>query len=254
MASQPFDMELMLDSEQSEAPESSILGLTQSSSSLPSRKRPRTSKIWDHAPATNSVLVNKAGASVWRCKYCLKEYYETAGTKNPVKHLREAHKIDVSSIQAIKALSRQVNINDAFQRSGDYARRCLSTAQTQTLDPATLEILYIRWITACGVAFRMVSREEFRSFLQYLNPEIENWLPTSATTIQLWTVRTYESEKLQIQQKVQSALSKVHFTVDLWTSPNSLAIIGIIGHYIAENGDLQHSVLALQELDGKHSG
>jgi hypothetical protein len=53
---------------------------------------------------------------------------------------------------------------------------------------------------------------------------------------------------------VQLALSKVHFTVDLWTSPNSLAIISIISHYIAENGDLQHSVLALQELDGQHSG
>lgn len=84
----------------------------------------------------------------------------------------------------------------------------------------------------------MVSCGEFRSFLQYLNPETENWLPTSATTIRLWTVRTYESEKRQIRQKVQSTLSKVHFTVDLWTSPNSLAIIGIIGHYIVENGDL----------------
>jgi hypothetical protein len=79
-------------------------------------------------------------------------------------------------------------------------------------------------------------------------------VPSSYTTIQLWTVRTYAKEKLRILQVVQSAISKVHFTVDLWTSPNSLAIMGIIGHYIAENGELSHSVLALRELDGQHTG
>jgi hypothetical protein len=90
--------------------------------------------------------------------------------------------------------------------------------------------------------------------LQYLNDNINKCLPSSHSTIQLWTIRTYESEKLRIQQTVQSALSKVHFTVDLWTSPNSLAIIGVIAHYIAENGELQQSVLALREIDGRHTG
>jgi hypothetical protein len=46
----------------------------------------------------------------------------------------------------------------------------------------------------------------------------------------------------------------VHFTVDLWSSPNSLAILSIISHYISETGSLQHSVLALKELNGTHSG
>jgi len=67
-------------------------------------------------------------------------------------------------------------------------------------------------------------------------------------------MRTYNIEKLRIKTEVQSAISKVHFTVDLWTSPNYLAIIGIIAYYITETGKLDHSVLALQELDGEHSG
>jgi hypothetical protein len=67
-------------------------------------------------------------------------------------------------------------------------------------------------------------------------------------------MRTYNVEKLRIKTEVQSALSKVHFTIDLWTSSNYLAIIGMIAHYITEAGQLDHSVLALQELDGEHSG
>lgn len=92
------------------------------------------------------------------------------------------------------------------------------------------------------------------SLLHYLNSEIETWLPSSSQRIRDWTIRTYDIEKLRIKAEVQLALSKVHFTVDLWTSPNSLAIIGIIAHYITEAGELEQSVLALQELDGEHSG
>ena len=99
----------------------------------------------------------------------------------------------------------------------------------------------------------MVVREEFRALLHYLNPEVDIWLPSHPATIREWTIHVYNTEKQRIKLEVQSALSKVHFTVDLWTSPNSLAIVGMIAHYIVDSGHLEHSVLALQELDGEHS-
>ncbi|KFY06907.1 hypothetical protein V491_08569, partial [Pseudogymnoascus sp. VKM F-3775] len=38
------------------------------------------------------------------------------------------------------------------------------------------------------------------------------------------------------------------------TSTNSLALLGIIAHYFAEDGQLRESVLALRELEGRHTG
>ena len=254
MASELSDVLSTLDNEQSEALDLSSIAV---SSVNKKRQRPRTAKIWDYTPVSReTILVSKDGKVIWRCKYCLKDYLERGGTVVIATHLLETHNIDIGSMQASKTLIQQSNIIDAFQRGqqSNHKRRCLSTVATQTLDPATLENLYIRWITTCGISFRMVAREEFRTLLQYLNPEINNWLPTTHTTIQSWTIRTYELEKFRIQQAVQSALSKIHFTVDLWTSPNSLAILGVIGHYVAENGDLQQSILALVELDGHHTG
>jgi hypothetical protein len=67
-------------------------------------------------------------------------------------------------------------------------------------------------------------------------------------------MRTYVAQQKRVKREVQSALSKVYFTIDLWTSPNALAILSIITHYTSKSGQLKHSVLALQELDGKHSG
>ena len=100
----------------------------------------------------------------------------------------------------------------------------------------------------------MVTLSEFRALLHYLNPEIDNWLLNSSPIIRAWTMRTYIAQQERVKREVQSALSKVHFTVDLWTSPNALAILGMIAHYTSESGQLEHSVLALRELDGKHSG
>jgi hypothetical protein len=87
-----------------------------------------------------------------------------------------------------------------------------------------------------------------------LNPVTDDVLPTSHSTIQVWTIRQYKQYKERIRDTLQLARTKIHFTVDLWTSPNSLAIIGIIAHYINDSGQLEHSVLALRELIGEHSG
>jgi len=100
----------------------------------------------------------------------------------------------------------------------------------------------------------MAERPEFRDLLFFLNPGINTWLPTEHHTIQAWTMRAYEAEKQHVQQALQSAQSKIHFTVDLWTSANSKALLGMIGHYFADSGDLCQSVLALRELDGPHTG
>jgi hypothetical protein len=90
--------------------------------------------------------------------------------------------------------------------------------------------------------------------LHYLNPAINEWLPHSSTTIHDWVLRKYTEEKVIIRQAVQAALTNIHFTVDLWTSPNSLAILGIVAHYISATGNLDTSVLALREVNGEHSG
>jgi hypothetical protein len=67
-------------------------------------------------------------------------------------------------------------------------------------------------------------------------------------------MRCYENERNQVIGLVQSAVSNIHFTVDLWTSPNKLPLLGIIGHYIAENGNPCQSVLGLREIHERYTG
>ena len=256
MSSQPSDTLSQYDNRLFEAPGSPVLNRMLSSASTSTSATRRSSKVWDHTPAGKyDVIRNHKGKSIWQCRYCLKEYVESGGTAIITGHLKE-HGIIISSTQETRTASIQSNIADAFHKAEqtNHKRRCLSNIAACDLDPAVLEQLYVQWITTCGVSFRMATLAEFRALLHYLNPEIDNWLPNSSPTIRAWTMRTYVAQQERVKREVQLALSKVHFTVDLWTSPNALAILGMIAHYTSESGQLEHSVLALRELDGKHSG
>jgi len=69
-----------------------------------------------------------------------------------------------------------------------------------------------------------------------------------------WLIRRYNEEKIRTRQTLQDALTNIHLSIDLWTSPNALAILGIVAHYITADGQLDQSVLALREVAGDHGG
>jgi hypothetical protein len=56
-----------------------------------------------------------------------------------------------------------------------------------------------------------------------------------------------------MKSKIQAAKSKIHISCDLWTSPNSLAILGIIAYYVDEDSKLQRSNLALKSIIGDYT-
>lgn len=70
----------------------------------------------------------------------------------------------------------------------------------------------------------------------------------------MWIIRKYKLYKLSIIDDIQSSLTKIHLTVDLWTSGNHKSVLGVVAHYISKEGQLKHNVLALRELEGDHSG
>jgi hypothetical protein len=95
---------------------------------------------------------------------------------------------------------------------------------------------------------------EFRALLSYVNADIDTWLPDTHQTIKKWILRQYDDQKEKVKQRIQSAKSRIHISCDLWTSPNSLAILGVVAHYVTEDGKLEHHTLALKDIDGEHDG
>jgi len=117
-----------------------------------------------------------------------------------------------------------------------------------------LERLFVRWIAIDSLPHSTTLSTGFRTFVRYCNPEAESLLPTSRTTIGVWVNRIFEQEMLIVKAQLQPTLSFNHFTVDTWTSPNHLGLLGLVAHYTSEDGKLRHALLALQEIQEPHSG
>jgi hypothetical protein len=232
--------------------ESQASSSSQLPSSITSQKRDRSSYIWSHMPGSiNTIYTNSKNNVVWRCGLCGKEYTERGGTTAPKGHLLKCHAID-DPLKGIKQQAQTISISKAFERGKEATNKRRKIHES--FDLPTFKELFIRWISRCSIPYRMSTIPEFRDLLAFLNEDVEAALPANGDTIRNWTMETFRHERQRVQQGVQSAASKVHFTVDLWTSSNSLALLGMIAHYFTENGQLCQSVLALRELEGQHSG
>jgi hypothetical protein len=161
------------------------------------------------------------------------------------------HSISDSS-KEVKLQKQTASIAKAFERGQEATNKRRKIHPS--FDITTFQQLFVRWISRCSAPLLMTEKSEFRDLLIFLNPEVEDALPANHETVRNWIMEAFREEKLRVQQAVQSSISKIHFTVDLWNSKNNLALLGIIAHYFAENGQLRQSVLGLRELEGQHTG
>jgi hypothetical protein len=236
-----------------------------SDDSINTKPRPRTCWVYKHMPDLDvdtkyhNQTTNKLE---WRCKYCPKKYTVNGGTRCIKAHLKYSHEVTELSPRAEKAQKRQRSIEEAMVAgTGNPQKRRFfevidndNLSTPSTLNPDALEVLYVNLVASCNLPLRFVQCEAFREFIQYLNPTGNALLPESHTKIQEWLIRQFQAGKEQTKQLLQLARTAIHLSLDMWTSANHLAILGIIAHYISEEGTLQECLLAMKVVDGRHTG
>ncbi|KAF1730627.1 hypothetical protein CRV24_008696 [Beauveria bassiana] len=196
----------------------------------------------------------RTGKEEWRCRHCNKTYSCSGGTAAPAKHLTDPPPEGHGLSRGAPRTSKVVNIRAILAQARLTAeekprkRRRLNDQAGDSIVPDQLEALYVRLISACSLPFRLVECPEFRALLLYLNDDVDTWLPDTHETVKKWTMRQFDAEKARIKQGIQAAKSRIHISCDLWTSPNCLAILGKVAHYITEDGQLEHHTLALKTL------
>ena len=89
-----------------------------------------------------------------------------------------------------------------------------------------------------------MKKSEFRYLLYYLLAyslsitTIYNFLLESSNTIYYWIINLFESSKLFIKNNLIPSNRMIHFSFDLWSLPNNQAFLGIVGHWVDQNGCL----------------
>ena len=100
----------------------------------------------------------------------------------------------------------------------------------------------------------MLNGLSFTPFCRVRNPESESYIVTSHASVPRKVERLWQAQKHIVRKKLQSALSSIHLSLDIWTSPNRLLLLGICAHFVDQSQEkLSKALLALRTV-ANHSG
>ena len=87
-----------------------------------------------------------------------------------------------------------------------------------------------------------------------LNPKSPKLIPTSHATLVTRVSQSYQLAQDVVRKKLQSAISDIHLSLDLWTSPNNHLLLGVCAHFVDYDQKRRFkALLALRPVIG-HSG
>jgi hypothetical protein len=225
-------------------------------------KRKRKSWIAEHGTFVIELLPgNNKGDAYWVCMLC-GQVFAAMATTSAIAHLNnnsnDLHRLQGPNSKKLPPQSSSSS-SEQGQRSvaslfASQAARANSGFILQT-DLEIVERSISRWIVLGNYPFSIVESPDFQRALVVLSPEkTEKLFPKSATTTRKLVVQLYDEQLVIMKQLLATTPYKVHLSFDLWTSPNRMALLGIVGHFLDSNKKLQTRLLAMPRIFGQHSG
>ncbi|TXB96529.1 hypothetical protein FocTR4_00011966 [Fusarium oxysporum f. sp. cubense] len=148
------------------------------------------------------------------CLYCTAKPWKDGYKGNARRHIRNNHPylIGLSSRQNQSQQSLDVYITSSTTPS---EAALWNAFNRQAYIKALISLL-----TRRRVAFSMVEWDELKDLALACNPAIEDSLITSRRTVMRYISASYEFYAAQLAESLQSAISMIHLSSDLWTSPH----------------------------------
>lgn len=111
---------------------------------------------------------------------------------------------------------------------------------------------FINWIAHDYITFEQAASPRLHKIILGGGPAIQHLLPCSRT-LRSWLLKTYNECTADGKSSLACSRSKINLSFDVWSSPNHLSMLGIVGHWIDRQRNLKTGLLALRPLDG-HRG
>jgi hypothetical protein len=104
------------------------------------------------------------------------------------------------------------------------------------------------------VPFTIFEHSFLRKIFNHFDSDLVLQMAWSGSSVTREIHRLFEAKRDTIKAELRNALTAVHISFDLWTSPNRFAIMAVFAHFIDQLGHQQSRLLALRRQFGAHSG
>ena len=183
------------------------------------------------------------------------EPYYTKHLENIKKHLFRHYCITVE-----KALSKnQVEVNQQLKQLYYQAEGTGTTNELDTkilkaqLNKLVITEALISLIVVRNLSFCLVEWPEFHTLCQTLNRECKGIITTAHSQVRVKVSKAWGKHKDIVRRELQSALLRIHISLDIQTSPKRWLLLAICAHFTTHLYKKQKALLALQKVPG-HSG
>ncbi|KAJ6437302.1 gamma-thionin family domain-containing protein [Purpureocillium lavendulum] len=113
----------------------------------------------------------------------------------------------------------------------------------------------VNLLTAHSLPHSLVEWPEWYAMLHTVNYMAPGVVTQSRGQVPKLLEASFITHREKLRSKLKSSLTQVHFSIDIWSSPNHHSLLGIVAHFIdRECRQLRKALLALRELEGAHSG
>jgi hypothetical protein len=170
------------------------------------------------------------------CIHCTTtdKIYSTKTTTNFCTHLEKEHRIIIerepTSIQAI--VLQQLKSLYLQAKSAGESKEIDTQVFQGYLDQDAINEALVSLIVVRSLPFRAVEWPELHTLCQLLNPEAKDFLTTAHSQVSRKINQSWIYHKDSIRRKLQSAISRIHLSLDIWTSPNRHLLLGICAHFV----------------------
>lgn len=204
------------------------------------RKGPTTSWIWSHGVLVSVTYHKgeKAGQTEdrWICCECTgyPSLHDNRSTSKPGGHLINDHEL----------FDHKKELNDELSESSPI----------YSPDPNVYADLVVKFLAVNHLSFQLIETDEYKDLIRYLNPNAYERFPKSADWARSSALRLYNVQKLQIREIRRNLPYKPTISFDVWSSPNHLPMLAVIGHWYDGHSDSSCVLLGLRDIDGSHNG
>ncbi|GBC36498.1 zinc finger BED domain-containing protein RICESLEEPER 2-like [Rhizophagus irregularis DAOM 181602=DAOM 197198] len=191
--------------------------------------------VWNHFTYDNTV--KKA-----RCNHCKTLISNNKGsTSGMSSHVRSKHRLLIDENDNSNKNKKQITLQESFQNS----------AEIMLYNEDNFRKLLIRYVVMGDHSFLSIESKDFHNLIHLLRKDAS--IP-SADIIKKEIINTFNNGIKEIRKVLQEVSGKISFTIDAWTSSNSISFLGITAHWISDEWELKNILLDFVKLEGSHSG
>jgi hypothetical protein len=221
--------------------------ITQDSIETASKKSRKRSAIetWAHTREPKDGEPERPGKNlIFYCKYCLDPPYSATASNSFRYHLKTIHGVEVES--TLGSVQSTTSTGQTQQLDVQVLQKVLDK---DVIDEALVTLIVVRDLPFC-----IVEWPEFHAFFRVLNPEAKSNIITTHSEVAKKVEKLWLSHKDVVRKKLQSAVSSIHLSLDIWTSPNRLLLLGICAHFVDRSQEKRLKALLALRTVANHSG